>query len=1549
MAMEEGTCFVTADYGGGISNTTGILSVAEPTVDYIQIRDAPGGGGLDLGDPLNYQSYPVGFSTTFYGATYNLTSGYKGDVPITVTWGSSNPIVVSVSSPGISTTVTCSNTIWGTVTITLDAGGGITNTTQISVLEPTVDFIQIRDGPSGGGTNLCDPGNYPDYPVGYSTTFYGATFNSTAGYLSDVPMTSTWISDGPTIVTVSSPNYYSTITCSDTNWGTITITLDDGMDHECTTQVTVLGPSVDYVLIRDASGGLGVNLCDPGNYPSYPVGRSTTYYGATYNSTADYIGDIPITATWSSNNPSIVTASSPGLLSTITCSDTNWGTVTITLDDGMDHQCTTQVTIIEPTVDYIQIRDASSGGGKNLCDPANYPEYPMNFNTDLYSAEYNFTAGYMGNVPSTSTWESDDVNIVSVTSPGAFTTITCSDTNWGTVTITLDDQTGHQCTTQITVLEYTIDYMLIRDGPSGGGLNLCEPLNYPSYPVGHVATYYGALYNNSGGFLNDVPSTSIWESTDTDIVDVSPLGSSSTITCSNTNFGTVTITLDDGNGHIETTQILVLEPTVDYILIRGGSNGGGKNLCNPANYLFYLVGYIRTFYGAEYNNTAGYIGAVPSGSTWDSTNLGIVGVTSPGSSSTITCSNTNPGTVTVTLNDGYGHVVTTQVTVSVPTVDYVLIRDAPDGEGDNLCLPANYPQVPVGFVITVYGAEYNYTAGFIGEVPATATWSSGNPNIADLISPGSSSTVTCSNMNYGIVTITLDDGDGHLNTMQISVLEPCIDYILIRDASSGGGINLSDPANYPVVPVGYVTPLYGAEYNYTAGYIGSVPTTSTWDCTEPDVVDVTSPNAFTTATCSNTKWGVVTISLDDGYGNTNYFEITVLEPTVDYILIKDGPDGGGLDLCDPVNYPSYPVGHITTFYGAEFNYTAGFIGDVPDTPSTWESTNPFTVAASSPGYSSLITCSKTKSGTVTITLNDGNGNVVTSQVTVLEPSVDDILIRDQPENEGSVITTLTLEAGVKIQIWAAIYNDTAGYIGDADADWSSTETSVGIVIGSDGYGLFEAISIGTCIVTASYGGQSGSTGTITVVDTIPPNPNAGSGKVIDEDITIIFNGSDSNDNTVIVIYNWSFGDGYFEIGTELMPVHIYNEPGVYIVTLTVTDLGGNTGSDEITITVLDVTPPTPVAAFQDPGEKKQPIIFDGSQSHDNVGVVAYEWEFGDGTSNLSSEPTFTHAFEKTGTYTVNLTVEDEAGTRGTTTYYIIVEDTTPPSAPEGVVIEQVAEGEALTITWDAVLDEDLNHYEIYYSQDDVTFTKVTDIEAGTTTYKHEGLDNGDSYYYYIVAVDDSGNPSVSSSKVMGICDLDTDGDGEFNLVDEDDDNDLLSDVKEAEMGSDPLIRDSDGDSHIDGEDAFPINPKESKDKDNDGYGDSHEDAFPKDSSEWQDSDSDGIGDNSDFIPIHNLLFYLIVAIIIAIIIVAIMMARRRGREEEQEITTEEKETKAAAPSKPEPKKTPPPKRAKPAPPKSKPLPPPPKKAKSGGASKPTETRPTKLPPPPPPE
>jgi len=74
--------------------------------------------------------------------------------------------------------------------------------------------------------------------------------------------------------------------------------------------------------------------------------------------------------------------------------------------------------------------------------------------------------------------------------------------------------------------------------------------------------------------------------------------------------------------------------------------------------------------------------------------------------------------------------------------------------------------------------------------------------------------------------------------------------------------------------------------------------------------------------------------------------------------------------------------------------------------------------------------------------------------------------------------------------------------------------------------------------------------------------------------TVIFNASGSNaSNSVIVSYLWNFGDGVN--GTGKTPTHIYQLPGQYTVTLTITDDSGMTYSTTQLVTVSAMTAGVP--------------------------------------------------------------------------------------------------------------------------------------------------------------------------------------------------------------------------------------------------------------------------------------------------------------------------------------------------------------------------------------
>jgi outer membrane protein assembly factor BamB len=151
-------------------------------------------------------------------------------------------------------------------------------------------------------------------------------------------------------------------------------------------------PNADYVLIRDAPGGKGNNLCDPANYPLYPADANDIFFGARYNRTAGYMDDVPVNSTWMSSNSSIASINFTGTSSALQCHETNIGTTIITLDDGEGHQNSTTVTVFGFIADYIQIRNASGCQGTVITSL----ELLTGETATLFCAAFNKTAGYFG-------------------------------------------------------------------------------------------------------------------------------------------------------------------------------------------------------------------------------------------------------------------------------------------------------------------------------------------------------------------------------------------------------------------------------------------------------------------------------------------------------------------------------------------------------------------------------------------------------------------------------------------------------------------------------------------------------------------------------------------------------------------------------------------------------------------------------------------------------------------------------------------------------------------------------------------------------------------------------------------------------------------------------------------------------------------------------------------------------------------------------------------------------------------------------------------------
>lgn len=147
-----------------------------------------------------------------------------------------------------------------------------------------------------------------------------------------------------------------------------------------------------------------------------------------------------------------------------------------------------------------------------------------------------------------------------------------------------------------------------------------------------------------------------------------------------------------------------------------------------------------------------------------------------------------------------------------------------------------------------------------------------------------------------------------------------------------------------------------------------------------------------------------------------------------------------------------------------------------------------------------------------------------------------------------------------------------------------------------------------------------------------------------------FSGANSSDpDGEIVAFTWDFGDGSDSAAGETV-THAFAEAGTYTVTLTVTDNDEAVGSAVIEHEVHEV--PAPVALIENPTCEGLDCAFDGTGSSvadEGNSIVSFEWDFGDG-SDSATGGMVTHQYDDAGSYIVTLTVTDENGTTGSTTY-----------------------------------------------------------------------------------------------------------------------------------------------------------------------------------------------------------------------------------------------------------------------------------------------------------
>jgi PKD repeat protein len=234
-----------------------------------------------------------------------------------------------------------------------------------------------------------------------------------------------------------------------------------------------------------------------------------------------------------------------------------------------------------------------------------------------------------------------------------------------------------------------------------------------------------------------------------------------------------------------------------------------------------------------------------------------------------------------------------------------------------------------------------------------------------------------------------------------------------------------------------------------------------------------------------------------------------------------------------------------------------------------------------------------------------------------------------------------------------------------------------------------------------------------------------------QDAAVAFHDISNGNGAAITGRMWDFGDpasGAGNYSTLANPTHIYTLAGTYTVELIVTTSLGC--SDTITQTVT-IAPPPFVNFSSIAGCNGDTTIFNSSSFVNMATTVSWLWQFGDGQTSTLPDPV--HVYASSGTYTVTLTIVNNAGCPATKTLPVTVTpgpiasfvSSSPSCAGSSVVFTDLSTYNSGSITqWHWTFgDGNDTTYTSFTSSINHVYTQAGNFMVKLTVYSQNGCEN----------------------------------------------------------------------------------------------------------------------------------------------------------------------------------------------------------------------------------
>ena len=759
-------------------------------------------------------------------------------------------------------------------------------------------------------------------------------------------------------------------------------------------------------------------------------------------------------------------------------------------------------------------------------------------------------------------------------------------------------------------------------------------------------------------------------------------------TASNLSAGSYTVTVTDSNSCSATRTFTITQPTAVTVTQNSqtniacfGGNNGAASINTPTGGAF----------GYTYNWT-------PGNPTGDGTNS-VTGL--------------NAGTWTCTVTDANACTASRTFTITQPTA----VTVTPNSQTNISCFGGSNGAAQVGVSGGAGGYTYNWTPG----------------------NPTGDGTNSVTGLTAGTWTCTVTDANSCTAFQSFTITQPTA---ISATPASQTNISCFGGSN-GAAQVGVSGGAGGYTYNWTPGNptgdgTNSVTglTAGTWTCTVTDAnsctaiqtFTITQPNALvattsaqTNITCNGGSNGSATVSVTGGTPGYNY---------------SWSPSGGTTDTASGLSAGTYTVtitdaNSCTAIQSFTITQPNAVTTPILQTTQTFCLGNNLTNLVASVSSGDTLVWYASPSGStalVNTTLLQSGNTYYAEALNSIGCSSVRIPVLTIFETILPTVVTQNITASLNAAGTASI---TAAQINNGSTDNCSI-ASVTVSPSS-----FTCANVGpntvTLTVTDVNGNVTTGTAIVTVVDTTLPT-------VVTQNITASLNAAGTATISASQVNNGSTDNCGIASITASPTTFTCSNIGANTVTLTVTDLFGNSSTGTAVVTVTDAILPTVVTqnislALNTSGLATITAAQINNGSTDNCGIAS-----------ISVSPTsFTSA--NIGANTVTLTVTDVNGNINTATAIVTIQDNIPPTVvTQNISLALNASGTA-TITASQVNNGSTDNVGIASITVSPTTFTCSNVGANTVTLTVTDANGNSSTGTAVVTVTETTLPVVITQPV----------------------------------------------------------------------------------------------------------------------------------------------------------------------------------------------------------